>query len=184
MQLDQCAQIAASLPLLGIEENPRVTKAKVHIVTAPAPLPLAVGKLDVVPELATSPPTTTWLPIPSVSVLQRRYIRHVTVQALLLMLVGMWLVLQGQLLSQHRRLLLPLQGGLSRGCGDHDRLAAISAHVRLVAGTLNQLAHGAGLCHRVGHAGGCDGVDETSLPGIWKEKGIQGVIFRFFISLI
>jgi len=144
-----------------------VPEAKVHVVTASAPLPLTFGELDVVPELATPPPSAG-PSVPSVPVLHRRYIRHgaaVVDATHPLLLTGMF-TLQRHLLPQHRRLLLPLQSRLRGGRRHHLRLAAVSAHVRLVAGTLHQSAHRAGLRHRVGHSGGCDRVHETRFAGI------------------
>lgn len=177
VELNQRAQIATPLPLLGVKENARVTKAKVNVVTASAPLPLPFGKLNVVPELA-APPPSAGPAISSASMLHWSYIGHgAGVVHATQPLTGM-LILQRHLLSQHRRLLLPLQCRLCGGRRYHLWLAAVSAHVRLVAGALHQLTHRAGLRHGVGHSRGCDCVHETRLSGIWK-IGIIG--YKVFV---
>lgn len=158
MQLDQCAQIAASLPLLGVEEGARVPQPEVHIVAAAAPLPLALRKLNVVPELASPPPAARPMPV-ALSVQRKiRYAAAVSVAAL-------WQL--KLLLPQHCRLLLPLERCLRRCCIHHLGLAAIAAHVRLVAGALHQLAHGAGLGHCIGNARRRYGIHKARLPGIY-----------------
>lgn len=162
MQLNQCAQIAASLPLLRVQKGARVPQSKIDVVAAATPLPFTLRELDVVPELAPATPAAHTLP--SAPLPAQQQLRYAVVEFLLLQLLllqHMW-----HLLS----LLLPFQRCLRCGRIDHLRLAAIATHVRLIAGALHQLPHGAGLGHGVGDARCGDGIHEARFAGVCGER--------------
>lgn len=157
VQLDQCAQIAASLSLLGIEKGTWVAQSKVDIVTAAAPLPLTLRELDVVPELAPATPTAHAVPARRPA---QQKLGYAVVEMLLLLLLHSLF------------LLLPLERCLRCGSVNHLRLSAIATHVWLVAGAFHQLPHGAGLGHGVRHARRSDGVHEARFTGVcWGVAG-------------